>query len=149
MSKYWNAYGSDPMPEVADFYYPLIEVVHKSIPDPEWENTSRPMGIEPARFWACVTFYHIGRNSAADIHINLGKDDIGYYVQVESYDDFDIDRPRNTPRIHLEEHLPEPLFFNKDFAIEMLSIFAYGRKGWIKKIRSLIQNATTSQPRTR
>ena len=140
MSKYWNAWGSDPMPEVADFFYPLAETVNAAIPDPEWENNSRPMGLDPARFWSCVTFYHIGRNSAADPHINFGKDNHDrYYVQVESYDHFDIDSHHNTPNVHLEDYLPESLFFNKDLATDILTLFAYGRRGWIRKIRTILQ----------
>lgn len=142
-SKYWNWRGTDPMPEVAEFYYPLVKKVNNSIPDEEWEN-DRCKGIdEHGRYWNDVTFFHIGHMGPEDPHVCFGKDEHGYYVGIETLirDAGDFTDFWKCPlKKYFRSYVPEDIMFNTDFACGVLTIFAYGQKGWRKKIKDYVEN---------
>lgn len=141
MPKYWNWWGTDPMPEVAEFYYPLAKKVEDSLPDTVWDS-KRPVGIASGRYWDDVSFFHIGYDSPRDVSIFFGKDNDGYYVGIKSLEsDYEKDLSDCRAVYYWKCYVPQPMFFDTTFATNVLTTFACGKRGWRKSIRSFVNES--------
>lgn len=138
-SKYWNWCGDDPMPEVAERYYDLLEEVNNSFPDEMWDADKVP-GVESGRYWEYVSVYHICHDGPSDIHLDIDKDDNGKCtislctLRDNGAKDF-WDYPR---KVSLKYRVPYKVLMDRDFAFNILALFAGAKKGYRKAIGKLI-----------
>ena len=138
-SKYWNWWGDDPMPEVAERYYDLLKDVNNSFPDEMWD-ADKVKGVETGRYWGCVSVYHICHDGPEDIHLDIDKDDNGKCtVTLCSLRDNGAKNFWDFPqKAHLKYQVPYEVLMDRDFAFNILVIFAGAKKGYRKEIAKFI-----------
>ena len=138
-SKYWNWWGNDPMPEVAERYYDLLAEVNNSFPDELWEADKVP-GVESGRYWNYVSIYHICHDGPEDIHLDIDRDDDGSgIISLCSLKDNGAKDFWGFPRkVHLKYRVPYEVLMDRDFAFKALVLFAGAKKGYRKDLEKLI-----------
>lgn len=140
MSKYWNAPGKDPMPDVAELYYGLFDEIHNSIPEEIWD-ADKCKGLEGGRYWSGVSVYHIGHLGPRDIHLYFNRDKDGQgTIELRtiggSYEKIFWECPF---KIKFSYTIPNKTLMNRDFAKELLTIFAYGQCGYKNALKEVIE----------
>ena len=138
-SKYWNWCGDDPMPEVAERYYDLLKDVNNSFPDEMWD-ADKVRGVVSGRYWNYVSIFHIGHDGPEDIHLNIDKGDNGSgTISLCSLQDNGAKNFWNDPeRVSLKYRVPYEVLMDRDFAFNILVLFAGAKKGYRKDIEQLI-----------
>jgi hypothetical protein len=138
-SKYWNWWGDDPMPEVAERYYDLLEEVNNSFPDEMWDADKVP-GVERGRYWGYVSVYHICHDRPEDIHLDIDKDDNGMHtISLCSLQDNGAGNFWDFPkRVHLKYRVRYKVLMDRDFAFGILALFAGAKKGYRKDMAKFI-----------
>ena len=141
MSKYWKIPGKDPVPDMAELYYGLFEEIHNSIPNEIWD-ADKCKGLDGGRYWSGVSVYHIGHLGPRDIHLYFNRDKDGQEGTIElrsiggSYERNFWECPF---KIHFSYIIPNKTLMNRDFAKEVLTIFAYGQRGYKKALKEVIE----------
>jgi hypothetical protein len=138
-SKYWNWCGNDPMPEVAERYYDLLEEVNNSFPDEMWDADKVP-GVESGRYEGYVSVYHICHDGPEDIHLDIDKDDNGKCtVALCSLRDNGAKNFWDFPkRVFMKYRVPYKVLMDRDFAFNILVLFAGSKKGYRKEMAKFI-----------
>ncbi len=138
-SKYWNWCGNDPMPKVAERYYDLLEEVNNSFSEELWDADKVP-GVESGRYWGCVSVFHVCHYGPEDIHLDIDTDDKGRGIislcslKDNGAKDF-WDFPK---RVYMKYRVPNKVLMDRDFAFNVLVLFAGGKKGYRKALEKLI-----------
>lgn len=140
MSKYWNIPGNDPVPDIAELYYGLFEEIHNSIPDEIWD-ADKCKGLEGGRYWSGVSVYHIGHLGPRDIHLYFNRDKDGQCtIKLRtiggSYEKIFWECPFKN---QFSYTIPDKTLMNRDFAKEVLTIFAYGQRGYKNTLKEVIE----------
>ena len=138
-SKYWNWWGDDPMPEVAERYYDLLEEVNNSFPDEMWD-ADKVKGVESGRYWGCVSVFHICHDGPEDIHLDIDKDDNGKCtITLCSLVDNGAKEFYDFPkRVSMKYKVPYKVLMDRDFAFNILVLFAGAKKGYRKEMAKFI-----------
>lgn len=138
-SKYWNWCGDDPMPEVAERYYDLLEEVNNSFPDEMWD-AGKVLGVVSGRYWNYVSVFHIGHDGPEDIHLNIDKGDNGSgTISLCSLENNGAKNFWEYPeRVYLKYRVPYEVLMDRDFAFNILVLFSGAKKGYRKAIGKLI-----------
>lgn len=140
MSKYWNVPGNDPLPDVAELYYGLFEEIHNSIPEEIWD-ADKCKGLEGGRYWSGVSVYHIGHLGPRDIHLYFNRNKDGQCIIKlrtigGSYEKIFWECPFKN---QFSYTIPNKTLMNRDFAKEVLTIFAYGQRGYKNALKEVIE----------
>lgn len=127
------------MPEVAERYYDLLEEVNNSFPDEMWD-ADKVRGVVSGRYWNYVSIFHIGHDGPEDIHLNIDKGDNGIgTISLCSLEDNGAKNFWNYPeRVSLKYRVPYEVLMDRDFAFNILVLFAGAKKGYRKSIGKLI-----------
>lgn len=138
-SKYWNWCGDDPMPKVAERYYDLLEEVNNSFPEELWDADKVP-GVESGRYWGYVSVYHICHDGPEDIHLDIDTDDKGRgIISLCSLADNGAKNFWDFPkRVYMKYRVPNKVLMDRDFAFNILVLFAGAKKGYRKEMAKFI-----------
>lgn len=138
-SKYWNWCGDDPMPKVAERYYDLLEEVNNSFPEELWDADKVP-GVESGRYWDYVSVYHICHDCPEDIHLDIDTDDKGRgIISLCSLADNGAKNFWDFPkRVYMKYRVPNKVLMDRDFAFNILVLFAGAKKGYRKEMAKFI-----------
>ena len=127
------------MPEVAERYYDLLEEVNNSFPDEMWD-ADKVRGVESGRYWNYVSVFHIGHYGPVDIHLNICKDDNDSgTISLCSLENNGAKNFWNYPeRVSLKYRVPYEVLMDRDFAFNVLVLFAGAKKGYRKEMAKFI-----------